>query len=55
MVPETTELLNLIGLIYDAVLEPELWNTVLEKTACFVGGMGASIFRQDAIRKVGNA
>ncbi|MGA7069946.1 helix-turn-helix transcriptional regulator [Bradyrhizobium sp.] len=55
MITETTRLLNLIGLIYDAVLEPELWNAVLEKTAEFVGGMGASIFRQDVIRKVGNA
>ena len=52
---ETTQLLDLVGLIYDAVLEPELWNAVLERTAGFVGGMGASIFRQDVIRKVGNA
>lgn len=41
-------------MIYDAVLEPELWNHVLEKSSAFVGGMGASIFRQDVIRKVGN-
>jgi len=52
---ETAQLLDLVGLIYDAVLKPDLWNAVLEKTAGFVGGMGASIFRQDVIRKVGNA
>ena len=52
---ETTQLLDLVGLIYDAVLEPELWNAVLERTAGFVGGMGASIFRQDVVKKVGNA
>lgn len=52
---ETVQLLDLVGLIYDAVLKPDLWNAVLEKAAGFVGGMGASIFRQDAIRKVGNA
>lgn len=52
---ETAQLLDLVSLIYDAVLKPDLWNAVLEKTAGFVGGMGASIFRQDVIRKVGNA
>lgn len=52
---ETVRLLDLVGLIYDAVLKPDLWNAVLERTAGFVGGMGASIFWQDAIRKVGNA
>lgn len=52
---ETVRLLDLVGLIYDAVLKPDLWNAVLEKASGFVGGMGASIFRQDVIRKVGNA
>lgn len=52
---ETAQLLQLAGLIYDAVLKPDLWNTVLERASGFVGGMGASIFRQDVIRKVGNA
>jgi DNA-binding CsgD family transcriptional regulator len=52
---ETVRLLDLISLIYDAALEPGLWNAVVERTAGFVGGMGASIFRQDVIRKVGNA
>ena len=52
---ETIQLLDLVGLIYDAVLRPDLWNAVLEKASGFVGGVGASIFRQDVIRKVGNA
>jgi DNA-binding CsgD family transcriptional regulator/PAS domain-containing protein len=55
MAAETVQLLDLIALIYDAVLEPETWNHVLERSTGFVGGMGASIFRQDVIRKVGNA
>lgn len=52
---EAAQLLELVSLIYDAVLEPELWNAVLERTTAFVGGVGASLFQQDAIRKVGNA
>ncbi len=55
MIEDTTQLLDLVGLIYDAVLKPELWNDVMERTAGFVGGMGASIFRQDLIRRVGNS
>ena len=52
---ESAQLLDIVGSIYDAVLKPELWNAVLEKATGFVGGVGASIFRQDVIRKVGNA
>jgi DNA-binding CsgD family transcriptional regulator/PAS domain-containing protein len=52
---KTVHLLDLVGLIYDAVLAPDLWTAVMEKSTAFVGGMGASIFRQDMIRKVGNA
>ena len=55
MAAETVQLLDLVGLIYDAVLEPDIWNHVMEKAAGFVGGMGASLFRQDMIRKVGNS
>jgi DNA-binding CsgD family transcriptional regulator len=52
---ERAQLLDLVGLIYDAVLKPELWNDVMERAAGFVGGMGASIYRQDVIRRVGNS
>ena len=45
----------LIGSIYDAVLEPALWTGVVERAGKFVGGVGASIFRQDSVRKIGNS
>jgi DNA-binding CsgD family transcriptional regulator/PAS domain-containing protein len=51
---ETAQLLDLIGGIYDAVLEPRLWTGVLERAASFVGGCAASIFWQDSIRNEGN-
>ena len=51
---DSTRLLALVGLIYDAVLKPDLWNEVMERAAGFVGGAAASIFRQDAIRRIGN-
>jgi DNA-binding CsgD family transcriptional regulator/PAS domain-containing protein len=52
---EASQLLDLIGLIYDAVLKPELWNDVMERATRFVGGIGSSLFRQDLIRRVGNS
>jgi DNA-binding CsgD family transcriptional regulator/PAS domain-containing protein len=52
---EAAQLLDLVGLIYDAVLKPELWHDVMERTAGFVGGIGSSLFRQDLIRRVGNS
>ena len=45
----------LIGDIYDAALEPELWTGVVEKAGRFVGGSGASIFSRDSVRRTGNA
>ena len=41
---ETEQLSNLIGNIYDAVLEPTLWTGVVEKAGSFVGGSGAPFF-----------
>ena len=52
---DKTHLSALIGSIYDAVLEPALWTGVVERTGKFVGGVGASIFRQDSVRKIGNS
>ena len=52
---EATRLLDLVGDIYDAALEPPLWMGVLEKAASFVGGSGASIFSQDAVNRVGSS
>jgi len=43
MIPETKVLLDLIGAIYDAPLDPTLWPGVLKKLAEFVGGSAASI------------
>jgi DNA-binding CsgD family transcriptional regulator len=44
MIPETKVLLDLIGTIYDAPLDPTLWLGVLKKSAEFVGGSAASIY-----------
>jgi DNA-binding CsgD family transcriptional regulator len=52
---DKAQLSALIGGIYDAVLEPALWAGVVESAGRFVGGVGASIFRQDSIRKIGNS
>jgi PAS domain-containing protein len=52
---DKAQLSALIGGIYDAVLEPALWAGVVESAGKFVGGVGASIFRQDSIRKIGNS
>ncbi len=52
---ETAQILNLVGEIYDAVLEPALWIGVLKKTAGFVGGSASSIFSQDAVNRIGNS
>ena len=52
---DKTHLSALIGSIYDAVLEPALWTGVVERAGKFVGGVGASIFRQDSVRKTGNS
>ncbi|SRR5579871_1472048 len=52
---EAVRLLELVGMIYDAVLRPSLWNDVMERATVFVGGVGASLFRQDVVRKVGNS
>jgi DNA-binding CsgD family transcriptional regulator len=52
---DKAQLSALIGDIYDTVLEPALWSRVVERAGRFVGGAGASIFRQDSVRKTGNS
>jgi DNA-binding CsgD family transcriptional regulator len=42
---------SLIGDIYDAALDPELWAAVLCKARTFVGGSSAALFAKDAMRK----
>jgi DNA-binding CsgD family transcriptional regulator len=39
---------DLIGEVYDAALDPSLWDGVLERAANFVGGTGAALFSKDA-------
>ncbi|MCV0394054.1 MAG: helix-turn-helix transcriptional regulator [Rhizobiaceae bacterium] len=46
---EAEQLSDLIGRIYDASLDPELWPAVLEKLCAFVPGSAANLFSQDAL------
>jgi DNA-binding CsgD family transcriptional regulator len=41
------QLSDLIGLIYDAVIDPTLWNNAIEQAAGFVGGVGGGLFCRD--------
>lgn len=43
----------LVGDIYDAALNPDLWSLALGKIAAFVGGPAASLFSKDAASKTG--
>jgi hypothetical protein len=52
---EAEQISDLIGDIYDAALNAELWKVVLPKCAQFVGGSAAALFSKDAVNKTGNA
>src|SRR6185295_15521216 len=41
------QLSDLIGLIYDAVIDPVLWPSAIERAAYFVGGTGAALICKD--------
>jgi DNA-binding CsgD family transcriptional regulator len=41
----------LIGEIYDAALDPSLWEHALFKVRAFIGGSSAALFAKDAVRK----
>lgn len=43
----------LVGNIYDAALDPSLWQGVLHEAAAFVGGVSAAIYSKDAVTKSG--
>jgi hypothetical protein len=45
---EAALLSELIGLIYDAALDPTLWPRALEQACLFVGGSSGSLFWHDA-------
>jgi hypothetical protein len=44
---ETAQLLNLVGDIYDAVLDRTLWPDVLRKTSLFANGVASAVFWND--------
>jgi len=52
--PDPEHLSALIGDIYDAALDPELWPSVLQAICGFVPGCMANIYSQDAIDKTAN-
>jgi DNA-binding CsgD family transcriptional regulator len=44
---EWQQLSDLIGLIYDAAIDPSLWERAIERSAYFVGGTGAALICKD--------
>ena len=48
---EMQRLSALIGDIYDAALDPMLWQGVLASTTTFVGGSGAGLWTRDWSRQ----
>lgn len=52
---DQSELLSgLIGDIYDAALQPSLWEGVLAKSAQFVGGPAAGLCSKDTASMIGH-
>ena len=47
LMSETEHVSSLIGAIYDASLDPSLWQTVLERIAGFVGSPASALVRHD--------
>jgi DNA-binding CsgD family transcriptional regulator len=47
MCDELEELCDVIGRIYDAALDPCLWDSVIERIAYFVGGVGGGFYSKD--------
>ena len=54
IVPDDETLLRLVGDIYDAALNAQLWPGVLEHAAQFVRGSAASLYAKDIANKTGN-
>jgi DNA-binding CsgD family transcriptional regulator len=52
--PDSQKLSDLIGDVYDAALDQSLWPGVMERTAQFVGGVGAALFSKDALGHFGD-
>ena len=51
---ELEQVSDLIGDIYDAPLDPALWQPVLQRIGDFVGGPAAALYSKDTVRKTGN-
>jgi DNA-binding CsgD family transcriptional regulator len=51
---EAVEVSRLIGDIYDASLDPDLWSRALMGVGQFVGGPAAALYAKDTVRKTGN-
>jgi DNA-binding CsgD family transcriptional regulator len=51
---DVEQLSQLIGVIYDAALDPALWPEALERYAGFVGGAASALFMKDSVRKTHN-
>ena len=49
------KLSDLIGAVYDTVLDPSLWVGVLERVAHFVRGTGAALFSKNVANQEGSA
>ena len=41
------QLSDLIGVVYDAAIDPSRWEDAIERTAQFVGGAGGGLFCKD--------
>jgi DNA-binding CsgD family transcriptional regulator len=54
MMDDSEELTKLVGVIYDAALDPRLWTAALEGCAQFANGAGAALFSKDANSKNGD-
>ena len=46
-VHDQQRLSDLIGVLYDAAIDPVLWECAIERAAYFVGGTGAALFCKD--------
>ncbi|HKA73667.1 MAG TPA: LuxR family transcriptional regulator, partial [Xanthobacteraceae bacterium] len=51
---EAQQVSSLIGDIYDAALDPELWTRVLQKGCAFVGGVASNLYSEDSATRTGN-
>ena len=52
---DSQQLSDLIGEVYDTVLDQSLWQGAIERTTHFVRGSGAALFSKDAVNQDGSA